>query len=127
MCFLLSGLKSYGKVVYVFSLLPVVGMLVLCAKVLSLMPTTMTHQVFPETMWAEFFLNTKVSANICKQNIHWCCCVINYYSAVCKLTLRCHELDTCLFSQSVLKYLHCTCVCLCNSCDCAHGGFILTN
>jgi hypothetical protein len=78
----------------VFSLLPVVGMLVLCAKLLSLMPTTMTHQVFPETMWAEFFLNTKVSANTCKQNIDWCCHVINYHSAVWKLTLKCHILFT---------------------------------
>jgi len=112
--FLLSGLKSYGKVVYVFSLLPVVGMLVLCAKLLSLMPTTMTHQVFPETMWAEFFLNTKVSANTCKQNIDWCCHVINYCSAVCKLTLKCRLLCIYLFSQSVLKYIQFTCVCGCN-------------
>ena len=54
-----KGLKSYGKVVYVFSLFPVFGMLVLCTKLLGLTPTNVTHQVFPETVWAEFFLNTK--------------------------------------------------------------------
>nr|CAD7409175.1 unnamed protein product [Timema cristinae] len=54
-----KGLKSYGKVVYVFSLLPVFGMLVLCTKLLGLTPTNPSHQVFPETDWSEFFLNTK--------------------------------------------------------------------
>nr|CAD7443975.1 unnamed protein product [Timema bartmani]CAD7458156.1 unnamed protein product [Timema tahoe] len=54
-----GGLKSYGKVVYVFSLLPVFGMLVLCTKLLGLTPTNPSHQVFPETDWSEFFLNTK--------------------------------------------------------------------
>ena len=54
-----KGLKSYGKVVYVFSLFPVCGMLVLCTKLLGLTPNNTTHQVFPETVWTEFFLNTK--------------------------------------------------------------------
>ncbi|GLG97785.1 Sodium-dependent nutrient amino acid transporter 1 [Gryllus bimaculatus] len=54
-----KGLKSYGKVVYVFSLFPVFGMLILCTKLLGLTPSTGSNQVFPETVWNEFFLNTK--------------------------------------------------------------------
>lgn len=54
-----KGLKSYGKVVYVFSLFPVFGTLVLSTKLLGLTPTNTSHQVFPQTMWEEFFLNTK--------------------------------------------------------------------
>ncbi|KDR15727.1 sodium- and chloride-dependent glycine transporter 1 isoform X2 [Zootermopsis nevadensis] len=54
-----KGLKSYGKVVYVFSLFPVFGTLVLCTKLLGLVPTNTKHQVFPQTAWGEFFLNTK--------------------------------------------------------------------
>ncbi|KAJ4452353.1 hypothetical protein ANN_03886 [Periplaneta americana] len=54
-----KGLKSYGKVVYVFSLFPVFGTLVLCTKLLGLTPTNTVHQVFPQTVWSEFFLNTK--------------------------------------------------------------------
>ncbi|XP_021927106.1 uncharacterized protein LOC110833391 isoform X3 [Zootermopsis nevadensis] len=55
-----KGLKSYGKVVYVFSLFPVFGTLVLCTKLLGLVPTNTKHQVFPQTAWGEFFLNTKL-------------------------------------------------------------------
>lgn len=55
------GLKSYGKVVFLFSLVPVFGMLVLCSKLLGLTPADARMQiVFPQTDWSEFFLNTKV-------------------------------------------------------------------
>ncbi|KAK3926921.1 Sodium- and chloride-dependent glycine transporter 2 [Frankliniella fusca] len=53
-----KGLRSYGKVVYVFSVVPVFGMLVLCTKMLGLMPRDSHHQVFPETEWTEFFINS---------------------------------------------------------------------
>ncbi|KAE8742791.1 hypothetical protein FOCC_FOCC011649, partial [Frankliniella occidentalis] len=53
-----KGLRSYGKVVYVFSVVPVFGMLVLCTKMLGLMPRDSNHQVFPETEWTEFFINS---------------------------------------------------------------------
>jgi len=62
---LFPGLKSYGKVVYVFSLFPVFGTLILCTKLLGLTPTNTAHQVFPQTVWGEFFLNTKVSSEVC--------------------------------------------------------------
>lgn len=55
-----KGLRSYGKVIYVFTLLPVFGMFVLCAKILGLMPAEYIGVVFPETSWQEFFMNSKV-------------------------------------------------------------------
>ncbi|RZF39999.1 hypothetical protein LSTR_LSTR002402 [Laodelphax striatellus] len=54
-----KGLKSYGKVVYIFSLVPVFGMFVLCSKLLGLMPISRLEIAFPQTDWSEFFLNTK--------------------------------------------------------------------
>lgn len=55
-----TGLRSYGKVVYVFTLVPVVGTLVLCAKLLGLNATgSIQHQLFPATVWSEFFINGK--------------------------------------------------------------------
>ncbi|KAG8315150.1 hypothetical protein J6590_076658 [Homalodisca vitripennis] len=55
-----KGLKSYGKVVYFFSLMPVFGMLLFCSKLLGFMPADPKFQfLFPETEWSEFFLNSK--------------------------------------------------------------------
>ncbi|XP_076267742.1 sodium-dependent transporter bedraggled isoform X2 [Rhynchophorus ferrugineus] len=54
-----KGLRSYGKVIYVFTLLPVFGTFVLCAKILGLMPPEFVNVVFPETSWGEFFLNSR--------------------------------------------------------------------
>lgn len=55
-----KGLRSYGKVIYVFTLLPVFGTFILCAKLLGMMPHEFVHVIFPETNWSEFFLNSKV-------------------------------------------------------------------
>lgn len=55
-----KGLRSYGKVIYVFTLLPVFGTFVLCAKMLGMMPPEFVNIVFPETSWSEFFVNSKV-------------------------------------------------------------------
>lgn len=55
-----KGLRSYGKVIYVFMLLPMFGTFVLCAKILGMMPAEYVNIVFPETSWNEFFLNSKV-------------------------------------------------------------------
>ncbi|KAL0275503.1 UNVERIFIED_CONTAM: hypothetical protein PYX00_003332 [Menopon gallinae] len=52
-----KGLRSYGKVVYVFSLVPVLGILVMSSKLLSLTP--LHRGLFPQTDWSEFFLNAK--------------------------------------------------------------------
>ncbi|XP_075227667.1 sodium-dependent transporter bedraggled isoform X2 [Lycorma delicatula] len=55
-----KGLKSYGKVVYIFTLVPIFGMFILSSKLVGLMPTDNRLQiVLPETDWSEFFLNTK--------------------------------------------------------------------
>ncbi|KAL0120689.1 hypothetical protein PUN28_008393 [Cardiocondyla obscurior] len=53
-----KGLRSYGKVVYVFTLVPVFGTLILCTKLLGLIPGS-TSQLFPATVWSEFFINGK--------------------------------------------------------------------
>ncbi|XP_054005928.1 sodium-dependent transporter bedraggled isoform X1 [Hylaeus anthracinus] len=61
-----KGLRSYGKVVYVFTLVPVFGTLVLCTKLLGLTPPGSIHQIFPATVGTEFFINGKswVAASI---------------------------------------------------------------
>lgn len=55
-----KGLRSYGKVIYVFTFLPIFGAFVLCAKILGMMPPEYINIIFPETNWEEFFLNPKV-------------------------------------------------------------------
>lgn len=65
-------MKSYGKVVCVFSLVPVFGMFMLCTKMLGLAPIIGFHHydIFPETDWSEFFLNTKVTlVFLCNDNL----------------------------------------------------------
>ncbi|KAG8039228.1 hypothetical protein G9C98_003535 [Cotesia typhae] len=54
-----KGLRSYGKVVYVFTLVPVFGTLILCTKLLGLTPPGTINQLFPATVWSEFFINNK--------------------------------------------------------------------
>ncbi|CAG9825106.1 unnamed protein product [Phaedon cochleariae] len=54
-----KGLRSYGKVIYAFTLLPVFGTFILCAKILGLMPPEYVNVIFPETSWGDFFLNSK--------------------------------------------------------------------
>ncbi|KAG5900530.1 hypothetical protein JTB14_022837 [Gonioctena quinquepunctata] len=54
-----KGLRSYGKVIYAFMLLPVFGTFILCAKILGIMPPDYVNVIFPETSWGEFFLNPK--------------------------------------------------------------------
>ncbi|XP_076178672.1 sodium-dependent transporter bedraggled isoform X2 [Ptiloglossa arizonensis] len=54
-----KGLRSYGKVVYVFTLVPVFGTLVLSTKLLGLTPSGSIHQLFPVTVGTEFFINGK--------------------------------------------------------------------
>lgn len=51
---------------YVFTLVPVFGTLVLCTKLLGLTPPGSIHQLFPATVWTEFFINGKswVAASI---------------------------------------------------------------
>lgn len=52
-----KGLRSYGKVVYVFTLVPIFGTLLLCGKLLGLTPSGSAYHLFPNTVWHEFFIN----------------------------------------------------------------------
>lgn len=56
-----KGLRSYGKVIFMFMLVPVFGTFLMCAKILSLVPADLMYVIFPETTWNEFFLNSKVN------------------------------------------------------------------
>lgn len=59
-----KGLRSYGKVIYVFILLPTLGMFVLSSKLLGLLPPGTVNLIFPETTWSEFFLNPRVCLDL---------------------------------------------------------------
>ncbi|BET01002.1 transporter [Nesidiocoris tenuis] len=55
-----KGLKSYGKVVFMFSLVPILGMVFLCVKIMGLAPSFRKSSIsIPQTDWSEFFLNSK--------------------------------------------------------------------
>lgn len=57
------GLRSYGKVVYAFGTLPILGYFIICVKVLgysSSVPTSGVGGVLDRTPWNEFFTDTKV-------------------------------------------------------------------
>lgn len=54
-----KGLKSYGKVIYFFTIVPVFGIFLLSAKIVGMMPPNYISNVLPEINWDEFFLNSK--------------------------------------------------------------------
>ncbi|XP_060801419.1 sodium-dependent transporter bedraggled isoform X1 [Amyelois transitella] len=53
-----KGLRSYGKAVYMLIFLPICGVLVLCIKLLTLIPYDSVTNIFSETEWGEFFINS---------------------------------------------------------------------
>ncbi|KAH9635782.1 hypothetical protein HF086_001781 [Spodoptera exigua] len=53
-----KGLRSYGKAVYMLIFLPICGTLVLCTKLLTLIPYDTVINIFAETEWSEFFINS---------------------------------------------------------------------
>ncbi|XP_023937381.2 sodium-dependent transporter bedraggled isoform X1 [Bicyclus anynana] len=53
-----KGLRSYGKAVYMLIFLPICGTLVLCTKLLTLIPYDAVTNIFSETEWGEFFINS---------------------------------------------------------------------
>ena len=58
------GLRSYGKAVYAFGTLPLLGYLVVCIKILgvsSAFPYSGVVSVLDLTPWREFFTNSRVS------------------------------------------------------------------
>ncbi|XP_044008403.1 uncharacterized protein LOC122852579 isoform X1 [Aphidius gifuensis] len=52
-----KGLKSYGKVIYGFTLFPILLILIFCVKIVSLIPTEPIVDLFPATEWHEFFIS----------------------------------------------------------------------
>ncbi|KAJ2951188.1 hypothetical protein O0L34_g5580 [Tuta absoluta] len=53
-----KGLRSYGKAVYGLIFLPLCGTLVLCTKLLTLIPYDAVTNIFEGTEWSEFFINS---------------------------------------------------------------------
>ncbi|CAH0399868.1 unnamed protein product [Chilo suppressalis] len=53
-----KGLRSYGKAIYMLIFLPICGTLVLCTKLLTLIPSDTVTNIFSETEWSEFFINS---------------------------------------------------------------------
>ncbi|XP_048485628.1 sodium-dependent transporter bedraggled isoform X3 [Plutella xylostella] len=53
-----KGLRSYGKAVYMLIFLPICGTLILCTKLLTLIPYDSVTNIFSETDWNEFFINS---------------------------------------------------------------------
>lgn len=54
-----KGLQSYGKVIYFYTLIPILTNLVLCAKILSLTPQGSFHENLSDIGLNEFFNNGK--------------------------------------------------------------------
>lgn len=62
-----AGLRSYGKLVYVFGTVPILGYFAICVKVLgygSTMATNGIPSVLEDTPWNEFILDTRVSISV---------------------------------------------------------------
>ncbi|XP_041979794.1 uncharacterized protein LOC121733569 isoform X2 [Aricia agestis] len=55
---LCKGIRSYGKAVYMLIFLPICGILILCTKLLTLIPYEAVTNIFAETEWSEFFINS---------------------------------------------------------------------
>uniref|UniRef100_A0A8D8YXH3 Sodium-dependent proline transporter n=1 Tax=Cacopsylla melanoneura TaxID=428564 RepID=A0A8D8YXH3_9HEMI len=55
-----KGLKLYGKVIFLYTLFPIFGLFIFCAKLLRLTnPTEVISENIQDSDWTEFFLNTK--------------------------------------------------------------------
>lgn len=52
------------QAVYMLIFLPICGTLVLCTKLLTLIPYDSVTNIFSETEWTEFFINSNVRINI---------------------------------------------------------------
>lgn len=56
---LCKGLQSYGKMVIVFIVVPLVALAALCIKLLTLINSTSIQSIFPTTDWQDFFINSQ--------------------------------------------------------------------
>ena len=62
-----KGLKSYGKVVYLFAICPLVGYVVFTIKVIGLVPLETIQFWIKSTNWLNFFYNGDVSYYFLKE------------------------------------------------------------
>lgn len=74
------GLRSYGKVVYAFGTLPILGYFIICVKVLgysSSVPNSGVGGVLDRTPWNEFFTDTKVRPSVEQflNHLSWLTCI----------------------------------------------------
>ena len=56
----LIGVRSYGKVVYVFGPLPILGFIIFLTKILGLFPLQSFQQWLHSQDWSAFIYNAKV-------------------------------------------------------------------
>lgn len=56
-----KGLRSYGKVIYAFTLLPIFSIFLIFGKILSHFPTGYRSIMSADISWSEFFMNPRVS------------------------------------------------------------------
>lgn len=72
-----KGLRSYGKVVFAFTLLPIIGIFILYSKFMANLPEYVKI-MFPENTWSEFFMNPKVR-NILILRLYTCLVLTMYF------------------------------------------------
>jgi hypothetical protein len=56
-----KGIKSYGKVACILSILPIIGFTVFCTKIVGLIPAQDFHRWFYDSQWQDFTGSLKVS------------------------------------------------------------------
>lgn len=56
---LCKGLRSHGKIVYLLTTIPLIGLIALCIKLLTLLRLNSIYNIFASTNWDEFFANPR--------------------------------------------------------------------
>ena len=59
--YFLPGLRSYGKVVYVFGTIPIIGFVIFACKILALFPLVSFQGWLYDQDWSLFIYNKNVS------------------------------------------------------------------
>lgn len=75
----------FSQAVYMLIFLPICGTLVLCTKLLTLIPYDTVTNIFSETEWSEFFINSNVCTWFYSLFLHTT--KNNVYSTITFLTL----------------------------------------
>lgn len=56
---LCKGLRSYGKIVFLLMVLPMIGLAALCIKMLTMLRLNSIQNIFATTNWSDFFINSQ--------------------------------------------------------------------